>query len=104
MSATVQLISIAGSSSVLMLAAFVHGGAAIGRHEADLQRAADKARLDTQRTAARDRARSVRPAWPTEYAPPSSPARTVRDETVPLTAVRPGPPGSGHRRKGNTAC
>ncbi|MEW2567692.1 hypothetical protein [Streptomyces sp. NPDC047070] len=104
MSATVQLISIAGGSGVLMLAAATHVGAALGRHEADLQHAADQAAAARRRTAARERARRGRPAWPAEYAPPSSPASTparpVRDETVPLTAVRPGPPGSGRHRKG----
>lgn len=101
MSATVQLISAASGSVLLMLGVATRAGAALGRYEADLQHAAYTARLDRKRTTTPNR---HLPSWPAEYTPPlPAPATTCPrpDETVPLTTVQP---SRARHAKGRPTC
>ncbi len=87
-------------SVLLMLGLATGAGAALGRREADLRQAAEQAVLVRRREAARAKQQRI---WAACYAPPrptSRPTCHVRAETVPLTTVQPGPPGSGRHRKG----
>ncbi|MGW0566133.1 hypothetical protein [Streptomyces tauricus] len=105
MSGTVQIIGAAGGCVLPLLCLATYYGAAVGRYEADCQDAAQRARFDEQRAAARERVRP-RPSWPAEYPPllPTTvPVRPLPDATA-RTAVRPGPPGPGRHRKEKTAC
>lgn len=97
----VGAVSISGTA-LLMLATGL--GAALGRYEADLQHAADKAAAERRRQAAQRRTPVVWPAEGAPLLPTPTPTRQLSDAAAPLTAVRPGPPGTGRHRKGKIAC